>query len=217
MIQHGTVIPRQNHRVPLRPAETFRAVRGESLKDAAVFYLLLLVFTSVLAGVMVYLGFVVVTGSGLGITLGQAPASCVCLGCGLLLHLGALYPGGLGDRLADRGEGARRDAGPSTTRSRRPSTPRCRSCCSAGSRSSAGSPPSWAVWLTIVGVRSSTGWRPGRPRPWPWSRSCCTFWCGGSSDLRRYHGDGPRRHHGPLITLLNFFSARRRQRIATTP
>ena len=55
----------------MRPAETFRAVRGESLKDAAVFYLLLLVFTSVLAGLMVYLGFAVVNGSGLGINTGK--------------------------------------------------------------------------------------------------------------------------------------------------
>ncbi len=53
-----------------RPAETFRAVRGESLKDAAIYYLLLLIFTSVLAGLMVYLGFTRVNGSVLGITLG---------------------------------------------------------------------------------------------------------------------------------------------------
>ena len=55
-----------------KPAETFRAVRGESLRDAAVFYLLLLIFTSVLAGVMIYLGFSRVTGSFLGITLGPS-------------------------------------------------------------------------------------------------------------------------------------------------
>ncbi len=54
----------------MRPAETFRAVRGESLKDAAVYYLLLLIFTSVLAGAMIYLGFTRATGSFLGITLG---------------------------------------------------------------------------------------------------------------------------------------------------
>jgi hypothetical protein len=53
-----------------RPAETFRAVRGETLTDAAVFYLLFLVFTSVLSGLMVYLGFAVVNGSGLGIETG---------------------------------------------------------------------------------------------------------------------------------------------------
>ena len=56
----------------LRPSETFRAVRGESLTDAAVYYLLLLIFTSVLAGVMVYLGFSGVDGSALGITLGPS-------------------------------------------------------------------------------------------------------------------------------------------------
>ncbi len=53
-----------------RPAETFRAVRGETVTDAAVFYLLLLVVQSVLAGLMVYLGFAVMDGSGLGIDTG---------------------------------------------------------------------------------------------------------------------------------------------------
>ena len=72
MILHGTIVPRQDRRVPVRPAETFRAVRGESLKDAATYYLLLLIFTSVLAGLMVYLGFTRVTGSVLGITLGPS-------------------------------------------------------------------------------------------------------------------------------------------------
>ncbi|MEN6341138.1 MAG: Yip1 family protein [Methanospirillum sp.] len=55
-----------------RPTETFRSVRGESLKDAAVYFLLLLVFTSVLAGLMVYLGFSAVNGSALGIHTGRA-------------------------------------------------------------------------------------------------------------------------------------------------
>ncbi len=55
-----------------RPAETFRAVRGESLKDAATYYLLLLIVTSVLAGAMIYLGFTRATGSVLGITLGPS-------------------------------------------------------------------------------------------------------------------------------------------------
>jgi len=55
-----------------KPAETFRAVRGESLKDAATYYLLLLIFTSVLAGAMIYLGFTRATGSFLGITLGPS-------------------------------------------------------------------------------------------------------------------------------------------------
>jgi hypothetical protein len=54
-----------------RPAETFRAVRGETLTDAAVYFLLLLILTSVLAGVMVYLGFSVVDGSALGIDTGR--------------------------------------------------------------------------------------------------------------------------------------------------
>jgi hypothetical protein len=54
-----------------RPAETFRAVRDETLTDAAYYYLLLLLFTSVLTGVMVYLGFSVVNGSGLGIDTGK--------------------------------------------------------------------------------------------------------------------------------------------------
>jgi hypothetical protein len=53
-----------------RPAETFRAVRDETLTDAAIYYLLLLIFTSVLGGLMVYLGFAVMDGSGLGINTG---------------------------------------------------------------------------------------------------------------------------------------------------
>lgn len=53
-----------------RPAETFRAVRGESLTDAAVYYLLLLLLTSILSGLMVYLGLSVVDGSALGIDTG---------------------------------------------------------------------------------------------------------------------------------------------------
>lgn len=54
-----------------RPAETFRAVRGEDVTGAAVYYLLLLVFQSILAALMVYLGFTVMDGSGLGIETGQ--------------------------------------------------------------------------------------------------------------------------------------------------
>jgi len=54
-----------------RPAEAFRDVRDETVTDAAVYYLLLLVLTSVLAGVMVYLGFSVVDGSALGINTGR--------------------------------------------------------------------------------------------------------------------------------------------------
>jgi hypothetical protein len=54
-----------------RPAETFRAVRGETVTDAAVYYLLLLVLQSVLAGLMVYLGFSVLDGSALGIDTGR--------------------------------------------------------------------------------------------------------------------------------------------------
>jgi hypothetical protein len=50
-----------------RPAETFRAVRDETLSDAAIYYLLLLILTSVLGGLMVYLGLAVMDGSGLGI------------------------------------------------------------------------------------------------------------------------------------------------------
>ncbi len=54
-----------------RPAETFRAVRGEAVTDAAVYYLLLLVLQSILAALMVYLGFAVMDGSGLGIDTGR--------------------------------------------------------------------------------------------------------------------------------------------------
>lgn len=53
-----------------RPAETFRAVRDETLSDAGIYYLLLLILTSVLGGLMVYLGFSVMDGSGLGINTG---------------------------------------------------------------------------------------------------------------------------------------------------
>lgn len=53
-----------------RPAETFRAVRGETMGDAGIFFLLLLVVHSVLVAAMVYLGFAAVNGSGLGIDTG---------------------------------------------------------------------------------------------------------------------------------------------------
>ncbi len=55
----------------VRPAETFRAVRDETVTEAAVYYMLLLLLTSVLAGLMVYLGLSVVNGSALGIHTGR--------------------------------------------------------------------------------------------------------------------------------------------------
>ncbi|NLX49927.1 MAG: YIP1 family protein [Methanospirillum sp.] len=54
----------------VRPAETFHAVRHEPVADAAVYYLLLLAVMSILAGVMVSLGFSVMDGSALGISTG---------------------------------------------------------------------------------------------------------------------------------------------------
>lgn len=54
-----------------RPAETFRAVRGDPMTEAAVYFLLLLVIHSVLFGLMVYLGLSAIDGSGLGIETGR--------------------------------------------------------------------------------------------------------------------------------------------------
>ncbi len=50
-----------------RPAETFRAVRGETMGDAGVYFLLLLVVQAVLGGLMVYLGLARMNGSGIGV------------------------------------------------------------------------------------------------------------------------------------------------------
>lgn len=75
----------------VRPVETFRALRGESLKDAASYFLLLLVFTSVLAGLMVYLGFTRVNGSVLGITLGPSAGILSFVWAALFFYLWGLF------------------------------------------------------------------------------------------------------------------------------
>ena len=152
----------------MRPAETFRAVRGESLKDAAVFYLLLLVFTSVLSGLMVYLGFAVVNGSGLGINTGKDAGIMSFVWAVIFTYVWGLFTLviwaivlQIGAK-ALGGRGSFDDAFKTAVYAQVP-------FLLFGWIPVIGwlAGQLWAVVLTVSACASSTGWRPGRPWPWP--------------------------------------------------
>ena len=96
----------------VRPVETFRAARDESLTDAGIYYFVLLVISAVLHAVIAFLGISAADTSSTGFNLGMSGSVGAFVGAliiafiggiiGLLLwsvflHVGAKVAGGRGD------------------------------------------------------------------------------------------------------------------------
>jgi hypothetical protein len=96
----------------VRPVETFRAARDETLTDAGIYYLVLLIISAILHAIIAYLGISAADSNSTGFNLGMSGSIGAFVGAliiafiagiiGLILwsvflHIGAKIAGGRGD------------------------------------------------------------------------------------------------------------------------
>lgn len=96
----------------VRPVESFRAVRDETLTDGAIYYLVLLIISAILHAIVAYLGISAADANSAGFNLGMTGSVGAFVGAlivafisgiiGLILwsvflHIGAKIAGGRGD------------------------------------------------------------------------------------------------------------------------
>ena len=96
----------------VRPVESFRAVRDETLTDGAIYYLVLLIISAILHAIVAYLGISAADANSTGFNLGMTGSVGAFVGAlivafisgiiGLILwsvflHIGAKIAGGRGD------------------------------------------------------------------------------------------------------------------------